>query len=43
MGSEQEYVKEFTSMMLEIPNMSDNGSLFLFMDRLQGWTKFDLR
>ncbi|KAJ4729346.1 putative Gag-pol polyprotein [Melia azedarach] len=35
-GSVRDYVKEFTSLVLEIPDMSDKDSLFFFMDGLQG-------
>ena len=37
------YVKEFSSLMLEIPNMTKEELLFNFMDNLQGWVKQDLR
>ncbi|RVW74601.1 hypothetical protein CK203_050922 [Vitis vinifera] len=36
-GSIREYVKEFSTLMLEIPNMSDEELLFNFMDNLQSW------
>ncbi|KAJ4717218.1 Retrotransposon protein, putative, Ty3-gypsy subclass [Melia azedarach] len=42
-GSVRDYVKEFTSLVLEIPDMSDKDSLFFFMDGLQGWVKTELR
>ncbi|RVX02488.1 hypothetical protein CK203_031142 [Vitis vinifera] len=35
MGSIREYVKEFSTLMLEIPNMSEEELLFNFMDNLQ--------
>ena len=38
-GSIRDYVKEFSSLMLEIPNMIEEELLFNFMDNLQGWTK----
>ena len=34
-----DYVKEFSSLMLEIPNMIDEELLFNFMNNLQGWIK----
>ena len=42
-GSIRDYVKEFASLMLEIPNMTKEELLFNFMDNLQGWVKQDLR
>ncbi|RVW98489.1 hypothetical protein CK203_026800 [Vitis vinifera] len=35
-GSICDYVKEFSSLMLEIPNMTEEELLFNFMDNLQG-------
>ena len=34
-GSIRDYVKEFSSLMLEIPNMTKEELLFNFMDNLQ--------
>ena len=34
-GSIRDYVKEFSSLMLEIPNMAEEELLFNFMDNLQ--------
>ena len=42
-GSIRDYVKEFSSLMLEIPNMTGKELLFNFMDNLQGWTEQELR
>ena len=42
-GSIREYVKEFSMLMLEIPNMSEDGLLFNFMDNLQSWAEQELR
>ena len=42
-GSIHDYVKEFSSLMLEIPNMTEEDLLFNFMDNLQGWAKQELR
>ena len=36
-GSMREYVKEFSSIMLDIRNMSDEDKLFNFVSGLQGW------
>ncbi|GKA51948.1 hypothetical protein Tco_0745144 [Tanacetum coccineum] len=38
----REYVKEFTILILEILNLSDQDSLFYFLDGLQGWAKTEL-
>ncbi|KAL5808962.1 hypothetical protein ACOSQ3_029653 [Xanthoceras sorbifolium] len=42
-GSIRDYVKEFSSLMLEVPNMSDDELLFNFMDNLQPWAEVELR
>ncbi|RVW35628.1 hypothetical protein CK203_106306 [Vitis vinifera] len=42
-GSIHDYVKEFSSLMLEIPNMTEKELLFNFMDNLQGWAEQELR
>ncbi|RVW62719.1 hypothetical protein CK203_060334 [Vitis vinifera] len=42
-GSIHDYVKEFSSLMLEIPNMIEEELLFNFMDNLQGWAEQELR
>ncbi|RVW19374.1 hypothetical protein CK203_117734 [Vitis vinifera] len=42
-GSIRDYVKEFSSLMLEIPNMTQEELLFNFMDSLQGWAEQELR
>ncbi|RVX18933.1 hypothetical protein CK203_007040 [Vitis vinifera] len=39
----RDYVKEFSSLMLEIPNMTEKELLFNFMDNLQGWAEHELR
>ena len=36
-GSVREYVKKFSSLMLDIRNMSDEDKLFNFISGLQGW------
>ena len=36
-GLVRDYVKEFSSLMLDIKNMSKEDKLFNFMFRLQGW------
>ncbi|GKA21078.1 hypothetical protein Tco_0701067 [Tanacetum coccineum] len=38
----REYVKEFTTLVLEIPELSDQDSLFYFLDGLQGCAKMEL-
>ena len=38
-GSIWDYVKEFSSLMLEIPNMTKEELLFNFIDNLQGWAE----
>ncbi|KAK8948956.1 hypothetical protein KSP39_PZI005193 [Platanthera zijinensis] len=42
-GSIAEYVKEFTTIMLQIPNMSDEDLLFFFVDGLQHWARQELQ
>ena len=42
-GSIRDYVKEFSLLMLEIPNMTEEELLFNFMDNLQGWAEQELR
>ena len=42
-GSIREYVKEFSTLMLETPNMSEEELLFNFMDNLQSWVEQKLR
>ena len=42
-GSVKDYVKEFSSLMLDIKNMSEKDKLFNFMSRLQGWAQMELR
>lgn len=41
-GTIHEYVKEFTTLMLQIPNLSEEDLLFYFMDELQSWAKQEL-
>ena len=38
-GLIRDYAKEFSSLMLEIPNMTKEDLLFNFMDNLQGWAE----
>ena len=38
-SSIRDYVKEFSSLMLEIPNMTEEELLCNFMDNLQGWAE----
>ncbi|XP_012852904.1 PREDICTED: uncharacterized protein LOC105972488 [Erythranthe guttata] len=41
-SSIREYVKEFTTLTLQIPNLSEDDLLFHFTDGLQGWAKQEL-
>ena len=42
-GSIRDYVKELSSLFLEIKDMSEVDKLFNFMSRLQGWAQTELR
>ncbi|XP_015084245.1 uncharacterized protein LOC107027655 [Solanum pennellii] len=42
-GSVQDYIKEFTSVMLDIQNMSDEDKLHNFILEMQGWAQNELR
>ena len=42
-GLIHEYVKEFSTVMLEIPNMAEKELLFNFMDNLQSLAEQELR
>ena len=42
-GSIREYVKEFSTLILEIPNMFEDELLFNFMDNLQSWAEQEFR
>ncbi|XP_015084310.1 uncharacterized protein LOC107027747 [Solanum pennellii] len=42
-GSVREYIKEFTSVMLDIQNMSDEDKLHNFISGMQGWAQNELR
>ena len=39
----RDYVKEFSSLMLEAPGMDEKDLLFNFMDNLQSWVEQELR
>ena len=41
-GSITDYVKEFTTLMLEIPDVSDDQLFFDFKDGLKDWVKLEL-
>ncbi|RVW92708.1 Retrovirus-related Pol polyprotein from transposon 297 [Vitis vinifera] len=41
-GSIREYVKEFSTLMLEKPNMSEEELLFNFIDNLKSWVEQEL-
>ena len=43
MGSIRENVKEFSMLIPEISNMSEDELLFNFIDNLQSWAKQELR
>lgn len=42
-GSMRDYVKEFSSLMLDIKNMSEEDKLFNFISGLQSWAQLELR
>ncbi|XP_069152788.1 uncharacterized protein [Solanum lycopersicum] len=42
-GSVREYIKEFTSVMLDMQNMSDKDKLHNFIPGMQGWDQNELR
>ncbi|GFS46872.1 hypothetical protein Acr_00g0104510 [Actinidia rufa] len=39
----REYVKEFSELLLEIPDMTEKESLFTFIDGLQSWAKLEVQ
>lgn len=41
-SSVRAYVKEFTTLTLQIPNLTDDDMMFLFMDDLQNWARTEL-
>ena len=42
-GTVRDYVKEFSSLMLDIRNMTEEDKLFNFMSGLQSWAQMELR
>lgn len=42
-GSIRDYVKEITTLMLQIPNLTSDDLLFHFMDGWQNWAKQELQ
>ena len=42
-GIVREYVKTFSSLILDIKNMSEEDKLFNFMSGLQPWAKLELK
>ncbi|PKI72750.1 hypothetical protein CRG98_006835 [Punica granatum] len=42
-GELQEYVRQFTELMLQIPSLTDKEAFFQFMDGLKPWAKQGLR
>ncbi|XP_062075806.1 uncharacterized protein LOC133779926 [Humulus lupulus] len=43
MGTVRDYVKEFSSLLLNIKNMSEEDKLFNFLSGLQPWAQLELR
>ncbi|GMQ09336.1 hypothetical protein CsSME_00052753 [Camellia sinensis var. sinensis] len=41
-SSIRDYVKEFSTLMLQVPNMTDEELLFNFLDNLQPWAEQEL-
>ena len=41
-GSIRAYVKEFTILTLQIPQLTEDDMLFTFMDGLQNWARTEL-
>ena len=41
-GSIHAYVRDFTTLTLHIPNLTDEDMLFHFMDGLQNWARTQL-
>lgn len=41
-GTISEYIKEFTTIMLEIEDLSDRDALFYFKDGLKEWARAKL-
>lgn len=41
-SSIRDYVMEFSELMLQVPNMSEDKALFFFKDRLKSWAKHKL-
>ena len=41
-GTVREYVKEFSSLMLDINNMSEEDKLYNFIFRLQRWAQMEI-
>ncbi|KAG8611914.1 hypothetical protein MANES_S041516v8 [Manihot esculenta] len=42
-GHIREYVKEFSELLLEIPDMGEKDALFCFLDGLTSWAKLELQ
>lgn len=42
-GNIKEYVKEFTTLVLQIPNLTEEDELFYFVDGLQAWAKQEVQ
>jgi hypothetical protein len=42
-GSVREYVKKFSSLMLDVTDMSETDKLYTFLKGLQSWAQLELR
>ncbi len=42
-GDVREYVREFSELLLEVPDLSNEDSLFTFLDGLKPWAKMELQ
>ena len=42
-GSIKEYVREYSSLMLELPTLDERSRLFYFLDGLQRWAEQELK
>ena len=42
-GSIRAYVREFSTLTLQIPNLTDEDLLFHFLDGLQSWDRMELQ
>lgn len=42
-GTVRDYIKDFTSLMLDIPEMAEDNKLFNFLTGLQKWAQIEVR